>query len=156
MSPWELDAIVLCQVTRFFQAARRASATIEDKQLESLVGFAGNMLWAHSAFSGVAKPQERAMAVLGGAAGTVAGGLDLGGGTRREAAEDALDQLEVDLLGRMDGIVALLLGELRQDGLEDAGPATVNAWVWNRLFPGYAWPCGQRELEGAIRTRLTG
>jgi hypothetical protein len=155
VSPWELDAIVLCQVTRYFQAARRASATLDDKQLESLVGFAGNMLWAHSAFSGVDKPQERAMAVLGGAAGTVAGGLDLGGGARREAAEAALDELEVDLLGRIDAILELLLGELRDNGLDGAGPATVNAWVWNRLFPGYPWPCGQRELERAIRARLT-
>ena len=155
MSPWDLNAIVLAHANRFFQAARRVTPSLQDKQTASLVSFAGNMLWAHSAFADVPKDQERAMAVVGGAASSFADKVDLGGGERQAAAEQALDELERELLARVDPLVDRLMGELSVEGLAESSPGVVNAWVWNRLFSGYPWAVGQGALEAAISARLT-
>src|SRR5690606_14154548 len=96
--------------------------------------------------------QERAMAVVGGA---LARGDILPSGTESAArsARAAMDDLERQLLAGMDTLVTTFHGELQAAGLEEASPATLDAWIWGRLFPGCPWPAGQGVLEQAIAAR---
>ncbi|MEZ4238239.1 MAG: hypothetical protein R3F59_19230 [Myxococcota bacterium] len=153
MRPWDLNAVVLAHVNRFFQAARRVVPHLQDDQASALVGFAGNLLWANSAFADVPDAQKRAMAVVGGAAKTLADQLDLGGG-RQRVAQRAMDDLEQELLAHLDPLLEGLVRDIEAAGLAEASPGTVDAWVWQRLFPGYPWAAGEATLEAAILARL--
>ncbi|MCB9689743.1 MAG: hypothetical protein H6738_21745 [Alphaproteobacteria bacterium] len=152
MSRAYLHLLLLAHVSRFFGAARRATDRLGQDELASLTKFAGNMLWAHSGFASGDAAQRRAMAVVGGASENLAGGLT-GAEGRAQEARAALDELERSMLAGMDTLVDTLGAELAQKGLSDASPATLDAWIWERLFPGTPWPSGHAELEEALLRR---
>ena len=153
MRPQEIHPIVLSHINRFFGAARRVTTTLEGDDLGSMVTAAGNLLWAHSSYADAPPEQRHAMAVVGSAAGAFADRMEVGGNAQQVAAA-ALDDLERDLLAAMDGLVAMIARDLADAGLSEASPSESGAFVWRRLFPDYPWPCGQAELEHAIRSRL--
>lgn len=65
---WELNAIVLCHTTRFFQAATLVLQQWKDPDedlLTSLVSTSSNMLWARSSFEAADRAEEKSMAYSG-------------------------------------------------------------------------------------------
>jgi len=157
MTEWDLNPIVLAHVNRFFGAARRVADELgDDAEMTRFATFTANMVWARSNFSDEFPLREQARATLGAAGASMADGIDFGGGRIRESAHAALAELEATLLGNLDGLLTTLLAELQAAGLDQAGPGAVDAWVWQRLFPGYPWAAGQVALETAVRERLGG
>lgn len=147
----DLHPIVLCHITRFFAAARRVAERSSD-EMTSMIGFMGNMVWAHSSSADLSDGNKRALAIAGGAASSLADRIDLGGGSTRVI--QAFDSLEHDLLTSIDRLIEVLLRELNALDTDEIPASVIDAFVWRTLFQGYPWPCGQGELEDAIAARL--
>lgn len=157
IQPWDLNPIVLCHVNRFFGAAHRAVESIEhDDILARLAAFEANMLWARSGFEASTPEQEKAMAYLGAAAGAFVDKLDLVDNQTKQAAKQALDDLERQLLTNIDTLLETLAHNFNATSLNTTKPGAMDAWVWQSLFPGYPWAVGQSCLEAAIVARLGG
>lgn len=155
MRPWDLQPLVLCHLNRFFCAARRVALGLDEQGLRSMLAFTGNMIWAHGSRGSDSPLQERSMAVVGGAMSALADRIDPEAGAATREASLALDALERELIGSMDGLLIAMADELSRAGLAAGSPAEISGWVWSRLFPDYPWPVGQLQLEDAIRARLS-
>lgn len=155
MTPWDLHPIVHAHLARFFTAARRVASAPKGDPLVDLVGLGSNLLWANSPFAGGTKEQDRARSVAGAMGGSLAGQLGLSGSDAgADAAVNAVDDLERQLLAGMDTVLEGLVRRAAAEGFEAGSPAKLDAWVWSALFPGYPWPCGAAELERALAARL--
>ncbi len=154
LSRWELNAIVLCHVQRFFAAANQVVNGWEDPNLaleRTLVSLAGNLLWVRSSFDAQSEEESEAMATVGALAGTFGGAIPAAQDPREQALL-LLDSLERQCLESVDLILADLQQSLAQR--QPLSSRQVNRLVWERLFPQYPYECGSEELKRRIRRRL--
>lgn len=152
---WDLNAIVLCHVNRFFQTARLAvrQAPLPDEQLlGSILSLTGNMLWARSSFEAADEVEAQEMAYTGALLGSVADQAVEGLDSFRARGLALLASAEAQLLAHHDRLLEGLLAELRAAGHDT--PAGVNRAVWQRLFPGYPYAQSQVELYEQLCRRL--
>jgi len=158
LTPWHLNAIVLCHLNRFFQAAASVVHEWRDTDrdlLGALLTLSGNMLWARSSFEAQSREQERSMAYTGAVVSSVADKAVAGtGDLRKQQALALLASAELEIHETHDGLLTMLMKELQAAGLAHAAPGRVNAAVWSILFPSYPYACSYNELTEAIRQRL--
>jgi len=157
---WDLNGIVLCHLSRFFQAAIQVVREWRDPDRDlvgALLTLSGNMLWARSGFEAADVAQEQQMAYGGAVIGSVAGrALDASGSAGRERALALLDRLERELRRDHDALLELLVDELGRLGLLSASPARTNAAIWALLFPRFPFEESQGELCARIARELAG
>jgi len=154
LTPWDLNAVVLCHLQRYFSAVTAVIQGWEDvgnRELGQLTSLLGNVAWARSGFVTDSRAEEEAMAWTGALAGALGDRLaDLAGDRRHEALALVCAE-ERRVREHFDLIVEALAAEL---GDRSPTPGELNRWVWRRLFPSYPWECGVAELQEAIRRRL--
>ncbi len=155
MTPWDLNAVVLCHTQRWFAAVTavvQAWRDPGDRELAELTTLLGNAMWAHSGFVAESREHEHAMAWTGAMAGTLGGKLADLSRDRREGALALVSAQERALRELDDQLLTVLLAEL---GDRQLTPGQLNRWVWQRLFPHDPYASSTAELQGAIQRRLT-
>ena len=156
---WELNAVVLCHIERFFSAATMALQQWRDPDEEllvSLVTTSSAMLWARSSFEAADREEEMSMAYTGAFISSVADrALDGLTGTGARAAL-TLAGLERQVRAQHDEILARLQRRLAEPDLADAGPARVNLLAWELLFPRFPHDASVPELCRLIGACLQG
>ena len=159
-SLWDLNGIVLCHLSRFFQAATQVVRESRDPDRDlvgALLTLSGNMLWARSGFEAADEAQEQQMAYGGAVIGSVAErALDATGSARRARALALLDRLERELRRDHDVLLELLADELGRLGLLGASPARTNAAIWALMFPRFPFEESHGELCARIACELAG
>jgi hypothetical protein len=153
---WDLNAIVLCHLNRFFQTARQVVQQCprpDEQLLSSILSLTGNMIWARSSFEAADEEEAREMAFTGALLGSVSDHAVEGLDTFRARGLALLASAEEQLLAVHDRLLDGLLAQLRRDGSQ-VSPASVNEAVWQRLFPGYPYGQSQVALYEQIRRRL--
>ena len=153
---WELNPIVLQHLRHYFHAATHIIQELAESLSSSSswwIPMFGNFLWARSPYVTDTPSQEEAMALLGAILGTVGDQLPHEEDPHRIPLR-LLAQLEKDCFARFDLLLETLLQKLEEEGLEEASPARVNAFIWQNLFPNLPYEVSQQELEDLLRTRL--
>lgn len=157
-SRWELNAVVLCHLTRFFQAATqvvRQWRDPDDELVGALLTLSGNMLWARSGFEARDRAEEQQMAYGGALVSSVAErALGATGSGRRARALALLDRLEQELRLNHDAVLGKLSTELQAAALSGAPPGQVNAAVWSFLFPRFPYAESHEQLCRRIEAQL--
>ena len=158
ITPWDINAVVLHHLGRFFQAARAAISNRPDPAREdrallgALVTLSGNMLWARSSFEAEDQDQERAMAYGGALIGSLAErALPAGEDRPRQRAAAALAALERQIHAVYDDLLCGLAGRLEAEGLSRGTPGQINEALWSFLFPCLPYGASQEELASTCQ-----
>lgn len=158
LDQWQLNAIVLQHIDRFFGAAQQAVqawSPNDDALIGGLGTLVGNLLWARSHFEAPNQRQEEQMATTGAVVSSLADRVVQGqSGTARARALVALAEVERALRTDYDALLETVMGKLREQKLLGASPATVNAAAWSVLFPDFPASSSQPELVAALAARL--
>lgn len=157
---WQVNAILLSQINRFFGAAQQAVQAWSPND-EALIGglgtLVGNLLWARSHFDAPNREQEEQMATTGAVVSSLADRVVQGqSGTARARALATLGEVERVLRTNYDAVLETVMGRLREERLLGATPARVNAAVWGVLFPDVPHDASQTGLVEALAARLAG